>query len=297
MANIKNLDLNLLRALDALLDTRSVTRAAQQLGLTQPAVSGMILRLRDAFQDPLFVRVQRGIEPTPRALALALPLKAALRDIEGLMQPAAFDPARADMTVSIAATDYAQRVVLLPFLAALRHEAPAIRLSVRPVEINQLAQQMERGMLDMALITPDMAGDSLRTYNLFDEAYVCVLRQGHPALAKPLDLVAFCALDHAIMSHDGTRFSGATDQRLRALGLERRVVLAAPSFVFLIDSLRRSDLCAMLPRRLVAGMADLVLQAPPLAIPGFSKVLAWHDRTHADPAMMWLRGKLSEVLT
>jgi DNA-binding transcriptional LysR family regulator len=124
MTDIKTLDLNLLKALDALLDERSVTRAASRLGLTQPAVSGMLTRLRESFEDPLFVRTQRGIIPTLRALEMSEPVKRLLSDAEALLQPPAFDPATARMTLSVAATDYALRAIVVPFLCALRPRAP-----------------------------------------------------------------------------------------------------------------------------------------------------------------------------
>ena len=295
MADIGNLDLNLLRALDALLDTRSVTRAAQRLALTQPAVSGMLARLREAFDDPLFIRVQRGILPTPRAEALSEPLKATLREVEALLKPTVFDPARAECTISIAATDYAQRVVLLPLITALRLEAPGIRVAIRPVELPSLLPMMERGQLDMALITPEMAPDQLRARRLFDEEYVCVLRKGHPATAFPLDLDAYCALDHAIMSHDGTQFRGSTDLALDALGRRRRVVTSAPSFVFLVDLIKSSDICAQLPSRLVRGVDGVVVLPPPLPVTGFTKLLVWHERTHHDSASIWFRKMVARV--
>ncbi|MBB5695416.1 DNA-binding transcriptional LysR family regulator [Roseomonas pecuniae] len=117
------------------------------------------------------------------------------------LQPEAFDPAQADLTVSIAATDYAQRVIILPFLTRMRREAPGVRVSVQPVDMAQLPAQLERGSLDMALITPEVAPDALRARKLFDERYVSVLRAGHPA-ERSLDLDTFCRLDHAIMSHE-----------------------------------------------------------------------------------------------
>ncbi|WP_372395890.1 LysR family transcriptional regulator [Azospirillum sp. HJ39] len=128
--------------------------AAERLSLTQPAVSGMLTRLRETFDDPLFIRCQRGVLPTPRAEALAVPLRQALIDIQALLAPEAFVPARAAMTVTIAATDYAQKAVLLPLMSALRREAPGIRISVRPVDLSGFSQQMESGALDMALVTP-----------------------------------------------------------------------------------------------------------------------------------------------
>lgn len=290
------MDLNLLKAFDALMETRSVTRAAQRLGLTQPAVSGMLTRLREAFEDPLFIRSQRGVIPTPRAEALAAPLRQTLIDLQALLTPNAFVPAQAVMTVTIAATDYAQKAVLLPFMALLRQEAPGIRVSARPVDLSALGQQMETGTLDMALITPDMALDTMRSRTLFEETYLCIMRHGHPAASEKLTLDRFCELDHALMSHDGSRFRGATDAALDEVGRSRRVVAALPSFLALIDLVRSSDLVAMVPSRLVAGTKDLVLQPPPLHIPGFTKVLTWHERLQSDPAQKWLRDRLARCV-
>lgn len=295
LTTIATMDLNLLRALDALLETRSVTAAALRLGLTQPAMSGKLARLREAFDDPLFVRTQHGMLPTSRAEALAQPLKAALGTVEGMLQPAAFDPARAELTIRIAATDYAQRVVILPLLAMLRRQAPGIRMSVRPVDMGTMPVHLEQGALDMALTTPETAADTLRSRKLFEENYVFVMREGHPASQAPLDLDTFCGLDHAIMSHDGSSFRGATDLALDAMGRHRRVAVSVPSFIVLIDLIRASDCCALLPRRLVDGEKGLIVIPPPFAVAGFTKVLVWHERTHHDPGMIWVRERLAQL--
>jgi DNA-binding transcriptional LysR family regulator len=296
MPDIKNSDLNLLKALNALIETRSVTRAAERLGLTQPAVSGMLTRLREMFDDPLFIRTQRGILPTPRAEALAAPLRQVLNGIETLLMPQTFDPATASMTVRIAATDYAQEAILVPLMALLSREAPDIRLSVRPVEMESLSAQMESGALDMALITPEMASDTMRCRTLFEETYVCIMREEHPEARQPLDLERFCAVNHALMSHDGSRFQGATDLALKAAGRSRRVVAAVPSFLVLIELVRQSDLVALVPARLVEKSHGLLVQPPPLAVSGFTKVLTWHERLQEDPAQKWLREKLANCV-
>lgn len=294
--NIKTLDLNLLKALDALLDEKSVTRAARQLGLSQPAVSGILARLRETFDDPLFIRTQRGLLPTPRAEALALPVKEALSRVEALIAPEHFAPEKAELTLKIAATDYAQQVLLLPLLKALRTEAPGIRLSISPVDTSRFANQLEKGHLDLALTTPDMGPDTLKATKLFDESYVCVLRQGHPALQNgTLDLERFCQLDHAIMSHDGTSFRGATDDALAEHGLTRNVVAALPSFMVLLDLIRTTDMCTLLPRRLLQDQSGITTAEPPLTVKGFTKIVCWHERTHYDPAHIWLRRKLTTL--
>lgn len=296
MRDIRTLDLNLLKALDALLDEGSVTRAAARLALTQPAVSGMLTRLRESFDDPLFVRAQRGIVPTPRAQALALPVKQVLGEIERLLQPDTFDPAIASLTLSIAATDYAQRTIILPLLSALRHQAPGIRLSVRPVQDESVVSQLESGDLDLAILTPETTYEGLHSRHLYDEHYVVVLRHGHPA-AKGLTLDRFCELDHAIVSYAGGAFRGVTDNALAQLGRKRRVSLSVTSFLILVEALRSSDLIAVVPKRLVTEEDGLQQVEPPLAIPGFAKVAAWHERTHHNPAHRWIRALLSEVAT
>ncbi|WP_455922813.1 LysR family transcriptional regulator [Pseudomonas putida] len=292
-ADINHLDFNLLKALDALLDERSVTRAAQRLSLTQPAVSGMLTRLRDSFDDPLFVRAQRGIVPTVRAQALAAPVKQLLSDIETMLRPQAFEPSTATMTITLASTDYALRAVVVPFLAALREQAPGIRVAVRPIDDQALEGQLERGDVDLALATPDSLSPGLHATTLFDERYVCVMREAHPhATEGVLTLERFCALDHVLVSPSGGAFSGVTDAALAQLGRTRRVVTSVTSFLVLPEILRASDLIAVVPRRLALNQPGLVMMAPPVDIPGFSKTLAWHERSHRDPGHQWLRSLL-----
>ncbi|HWT38132.1 MAG TPA: LysR family transcriptional regulator [Paraburkholderia sp.] len=289
-SDIRAIDLNLLRTLDALLDERNVTKAARRLSLTQPAVSGMLTRLRESFDDPLFVRTQRGIVPTLRALELAAPLKQILGEIDALLRPQAFDPATAELTLTIASTDYALQAVVLPFLEALRRRAPGVRVAVVPVQDTLLQTQFERGEIDLALVTPESALPELHARRLFDERYVCVMRVSHPdAQGAALSLDRFCALDHALVSYSGGRFRGVTDDALARLGRERRVTVSVTSFLVLPRILKSSDLIAVVPQRLVARSKGLATLEPPLEIPGFTKTVAWHERTHRAPAHRWVR--------
>ncbi|SHN31826.1 DNA-binding transcriptional regulator, LysR family [Duganella sacchari] len=287
-ADIRTFDFNLLKALDALLDERSVTGAASRLSLTQPAVSGILTRLREHFDDPLFVRAQRGMVPTPRAAALAGPVKQLLAEVESMLRPQGFDPATASMTLTIAAIDYALRVVMVPLLSAIRRQAPGIRIVVTPAEAS-LHAQLERGDIDLALITPASATPDLPTRVLFEEDFVCVLRADHPDAAGPLSLDRFCALEHALVSYSGSPFAGVTDKALAAIGRERHVALSVASFLILQDFLRVSDLIAVVPRKLAATTRGLAILEPPLAIPGFTKIAAWHARSEHDPAHHWVR--------
>jgi DNA-binding transcriptional LysR family regulator len=295
--DIRSLDLNLLKALDALLDERSVTRAADRLALTQPAVSGMLARLRETFGDPLFVRGQRGMTPTLRALELAEPVRRILGDAESLLQPTHFDAATAAFTLTLAATDYALQAIVAPFMTALRARAPNIVVAVKPMDDAAVLGQFERGQVDLAFMTPATAPPDLHARPLFHEQYVCALRADHPfALAGPiLSLDDFCGLDHALVSYSGEPFSGVTDRALAEVGRRRRVALSVTSFLILLKVLRTTDLIAVAPKRLLADAESLVFREPPVPIPGFTKVVAWHERTHRDPGHRWVRDLLLEV--
>lgn len=295
-SDIRNLDFNLLKALDALLDERSVTRAAERLHLTQPAVSGMLTRLRESFGDPLFVRAQRGMVPTLRAVELAGPVKQLLGDIEQMLQPQAFDPATASMTTTIASTDYALKAIVVPFLRALRVVAPNIRVAVKPIDTLQLTTQFERGEVDLALLTPESTGAMLHSETLFNERYVCVMRTDHPdATGEALTLDRFCTLDHVLVSPSGGAFQGVTDQALAQVDRSRRVMVSVTSFLVLPEILQASDLIAVVPHRLAKNITGLAITDPPLEISGFSKTVAWHERTHHDPAQRWLRTLLIDT--
>ncbi|MDN0077625.1 LysR family transcriptional regulator [Crenobacter sp. SG2303] len=184
--------------------------------LNQPAVSGMLNRLRESFGDPLFVRSQRGIVPTLRAQALAVPVKKVLAEVEAMLRPADFDPASSTLTLRVAATDYALRTIVLPFISLLRTVAPGIRVAVRPIEDTHASLLLERGEIDLALMTLESALPDLHARRLFDEDYVCVLRLEHPdARRGRMPLNRFCALDHALVSLSGDAFSGANNCYLK----------------------------------------------------------------------------------
>ncbi|HGN9373146.1 TPA: LysR family transcriptional regulator [Citrobacter pasteurii] len=288
-SDIRTLDLNLLKTLDALLDERNVTRAAQRLSLTQPAVSGMLNRLRDYFDDPLFVRTPHGIVPTLRARAMAAPIKQILSDIDILLKPAQFDPLTETLTFTVAATDYALKAVIVPFIAALRARAPGIRVRIVPVEPEQLTTQFEQGKIDLALLTPDSTPDNLHNRPLYNEEYVCLMRHDHPDAHQALTLDRFCALEHVLVSYKGENFWGVTDDALADVGRKRQIGLSVSSFLVLPDILAISEMIAVVPARLAYTDPRMHVVSPPLPIAGFTKSMAWHERTHRDAAHQWLR--------
>lgn len=297
MADIRRLDLDLLVALDALLEERSVTRAAERLALTQSTVSGMLARLRGAFADPLFVRTGRGLQPTPRAEALAEPLKRLLADAEALVSPDRFEPATARGTVTLATTDYMLSAVVVPFLALLRREAPGLHVAVRPIAVAELPERLARGPLDLAVTTPELAGSDLASCLLYRERYVCAADADHPTAREGMSLEAFCRLGHVIVSPTGGGFRGPADEALAGLGLRREVAVSVPSFLAVPALLRASDLVALLPERLLRGPAAAGLRVfpPPVAVRGFDVIAVWHARVHRDPLNRWLRERLARA--
>lgn len=297
MPNIRKTDLGLLIVLDALLDERNVTRAAARLGYTQPTISGMLARLRDVFGDPLFVRTQRGLLPTPRAQGLAVPLKQLLADSQRLIARDAFDPATSEMTFTISSNDYMQHALLAPFVGVLRSEARQIRLAFTPPIIEGLSDALARGQIDMAVTIPEFAMPDLPSRLLYRERYVVAVRPQHPlARLKTLSVKRFCSYDHVLVSPTGGSFEGPTDRALARLQLRRRVCYSVSSFLVVSEILQMDDLVALVPSRLLrANNQRLVALSPPLAIPGFDVIAVWHPRIDKDIAHRWLRDRLAAM--
>ena len=291
---LRRLDLNLLLTLDVLLEERNVTRAAERLHLSQPAVSVQLGRLRDLLGDPLLLPGPRGMRPTARADAVRAPLRQALEALQQALAPAGpFDPAGATHTWQVAASDYGASTVVLPALAGLRAAAPGTRLAVLGVPPGDIARRAEGGAIDLAFHIAAEAPESMRRRVLFSERYLLAGRADHPRLRTPPTLAQFCTLEHVIMSPEGGGFQGGTDSALARLDLTRRVVLSVQNFLLLISVLARTDLVALLPSRLLAEAPALRAVEPPLEVPGFEMLMLWPERVHRDPGHAWLRDHLA----
>jgi len=290
--HIDALDLNLLRLLDALLDTGNLTRAGDRLGLSQPAASRALARLRAALGDPLFVRLPQGLKPTPRAQALREPLRRALRDLQQALQPHRFDPASARGAIRIVAPDHEATTLLPALLQRLTRDAPNIDIDLPPRPAEPLALLAD-GTLDLIIgVFPD-APAGFRAQRLYDDDFVCVLRRGHPALRRgaPLSLARYAALPHALISITGSG-GGAVDTALAKHGLARRIALRIPHFLAAPLIVAHSDLVLTMPRRLarhLAAAAPLQLIEPPLDLPGFTISQLWHEHQQHDARHRWLR--------
>ena len=296
--DIHNVDLNLLVALEALLSERNVTRAAQRLGLSQPAMSAALARLRTLFNDPLLLRTSRGMLPTAKGVELAAPVKQVLDEIGRIVRQAdAFDPARAEVTFTITASDYVEFTILPRLVDHFEARAPGCRLAVRPINFATLPEQLERGEVDLALVSTTNAPENARLRPLYPERFVCAVRRGHPRAAKQISLEEFCALEHVLISPSGGAFVAQTDAALSALGRSRSVRLSVPHFLLIPEILGRSDMMAVLPERLARAHADrLHIMEVPFELPPYTIAQVWHERTHRDPARAWLRQALADLM-
>lgn len=292
--DIKPPDLRLLHTLDVLLSEGSVTSAAQRLGISQPALSAQLARLRKLFDDPLFVMSGRRLVPTTRALSLQVPLNRAMRDMEDLLrQNTEFDPAGAAFTMRLAGTDYVHAVVSSDFYGALATDAPNVRLALMPFDSARLWQQMESGDVDAAIVTSFVQEEQAKTRFLFREEFVVVQRTGHPRGRGALTLDTFCALEHVLVSPEGGGFVGAVDHVLDRIDRHRDVVVSTPTFLSAISIVATSDLVCVLPSRLIgsAGPAIETFDLP-VEVPGFDLDMIWHPRRQNDPAHIWFRDRI-----
>ena len=289
MSNLNSLDFNLLKALHVLLEERNVTRAAERLALTQPAVSGMLNRLRHKLDDPLFIRSARGMIPTDRALALAEPLQKIINDIEQLVAPSDFEPATLERTFTLGMTDNAIHCIGIPLLLSLQKIAPKVRLVFLSIQGREIEKMLEQGELDIAVICHSAVSPNLFYRRLHHERYVCAMREQHPILQQKWNVDSFCALNFVLISLFGDSFVGATDKSLEQIGLSRNVVLSVQSFAIVPELLRQSDLAAVVPYHLVQNAHGIITKEIPFEVEGYDKVMTWHERTQHDPVQKWLR--------
>ena len=294
----RNLDLGLLVTLETLLAERNVTRAARRLNLSQPALSARLARLRDALGDPLLIPGRRGMVLTQRAVELQQPLHEALEAVRRVIeQGTPIDPQTLRATVAIAPSDYVQYVLLARYSVALREEAPMIRIAWRALDLMALTTQLERGEVDIALATPESAPAAMRQRRLCMEEYVVIARREHPAVRGEIDLDLFCGLDHVVVSPQGGGFAGPTDAALESIGRRRTVALSTSGFLIVPEIVSRSDMVAVVPRRIADGWSDRVqVLEPPMHIPGFAIACIWHERTTNHPAHSWLRDRLAALV-
>lgn len=293
--DLHGVDLNLLVAFDALMTERSVTRAGARVGRSQPAMSAALGRLRALLKDELFVRAPDGLHPTPRALDLAGPLGQALESIQRTLDyTQVFEPRASSATFRLGLSDH-PAFALLPRLAArLREVAPLVSLKVTSFTARDDAVALlDAGAADLTIGVPPSLppGGRILSLPLWEERFVCILRRGHPAADRPLDLPAFLALSHLLVSPENDRF-GVVDAVLAKRGLRRRLALTLPQMYAAPVLVARSDMIATVMAGVVraSGHEDaLAVLPPPLDLPAARFVLSWHRRNDVHPAERWLR--------
>jgi len=298
--NLGGLDLNLLVALDALLSERSVTRAAQRVGLSQPGMSNALGRLRRLLNDPLLVRQGATLVPTARAEALVAPVHEALELIRGALDaPLRFDPATDRRSFRLSCSDYSVLMLIGPLVRALAAEAPAVVVEVVP-RLADAPRALANGDVDLVIEPPEIMGDAdLESLRLWDDYWTCCVWEGNTHVGKRMTLERYTALGHLIYSMGGAGQPVALpDLHLGRLGIPRRIEVSVESFLLAPFLLQGTDLVTLIPKRAEAFLrriGDIRVLESPIDLPGLVETLWWHSRSTTDPAHAWLRTRIGAV--
>ena len=307
MANMKTFDLNLLRVLNALLEDPSTVRAGERLGLSQPAVSAALARLRTALGDELFFRRGKGLEPTQYAVTLKNELAQVLEHVEDLIRgPDTFDPRISDMSFRISGSDFFAELLMPSLAERLQLLAPKMRVHLVDLVPDSYVETLDRYEVDLAIVPQISFPDWVESRPVFRSSFSVIARKDHPRLkreglsdgdAVPIDL--FCDVGHVLFSPEGnSRAMG--DAALAEVGRERRVVMTMPIFSGVYQAVARSDLIALLPTALahhVAKAAGLCVYRAPMPVPIAQLCMTWHRRYSASASHSWMRDQIAEILS
>lgn len=302
--NFRHLDLNLLRVFDVVMVERNLTRAAERLSVTQPAISNALRRLQDTIGEDLLMRATGGVSPTPRAEALWPEVRAALGNLREAFEPTEFDPARDAATFGIAMADATAAMLLPELVGRIERDAAKTDIRVVPLATHDPRALLDHGEADLAIgyfpeaIAAIEVEDTSATFgfaNMLESDYVCVMRTGHPLAAAGLTLDAYCAAHHLVASVAG-RPHGLVDRALAAIGRERRVVLTVNQYFTAGRVVAQSDLLAAMPRAFLEATGcgnHLVTRALPVELPPLRIAMLWHLRHEHSPAHRWLRAQFA----
>ncbi len=297
-SRLAQVDLNLLVALDVLLAERSVTRAAERLSLSQPAVSGALARLRVLFGDDLLVRTGRAMRPTPLAETLEVPLREALARVEEtVFARPEFVPGQAERTFTVLATDYIALVLLRPLLEVLTLEAPNVRVQVEAAGLDALTARLLRGEVDLALLPENLTRSTgLPSSRLFEDRFVGAVWREHPDVGDAIDAGLLARLPYLTYRQGDVRSNA--DAYLQALGMGRAADTTIESFVLGAFMLRGTRMVTFLQERLVRELSDAAaIRAveSPAPLPPLVEAMCWHPRAARDPAHVWLRDRIARL--
>jgi DNA-binding transcriptional LysR family regulator len=291
---MRDVDLHLLNVFDAIMTEGSVTRASERLGLSQPAVSNAVGRMRLVWNDPIFVRDGRGVRPTPKALELWRSIAAPLQEIRGVALSTAFNPATAKRRFRLSVNDF----ITYPLWPRLRRlveaQAPGVDILAVPWQVQNTRQILLDGLADIALSASASMGQDIRQQWVFDSHYFCAMRKRHPLAARSLTMKAFLSADHVLVSLSGDPV-GLVDDVLAEKGLRRRIAMTINNFYGLVDLLVASDLICVMSDNFFRHHPlrnQVVLSKLPFTVPSNRLSLAWHIRHENDAGHRWLREKI-----
>ncbi len=295
--NIYRIDLNLLGVFHALMEARSVTTAALRFGITQPAMSNALARLRELLDDPLFVHGSDGMQPTPYALEIAGTVEQALLLMQqALGQRKPFEPASSDSTFRFHMTDMGQINFLPLLIERLQLAAPGVSVEAQTLELEQIRMALEEGKINFAVgHLPKLGGRGIRSIELLHEGYDVLMRDDHPLAAAPLSKAAYLAAGHAVVTSVGGGHRAIEDNLVRR---HARIVARVPNIIAVPMILARSDLIATVPRRVakeLARNAPFRLVPLPVTIAELEVRIYWHERFDAHPPTIWMRTMLEEL--
>ncbi|MGQ7249824.1 LysR family transcriptional regulator [Halomonas sp. V046] len=294
-----SIDLNLIRAFIVLFEARSVTQAADRLNVTQPSVSYALARLRDRFNDRLFVRSGAGMEPTLTASQMYPALRQALAQIEGVVEDnREFVAARSHKCFRLAMTDLGEMALLPRILAQLHASAPNVELEVVPLEIDKVANWLNADKVNAAICSRPIRATGIARRVLFEERYVCLLNRDHEGIGDHLSLEQFTRARHAVVAASSGH--GLAEDVLNERGLERKISLRVPHFSVLPPLLQQSDLLAIVPQQIAEAFtrsAALKILDLPFEVPPFDVALHWHGTAAASAAQRWLHEQIVAAIS
>jgi DNA-binding transcriptional LysR family regulator len=298
-AHLKDIDLNLIKVLDAIARETSVAPAARRLGVTPSAVSHALRRLRVMLKDPIVVRAGRSLRLTPRALALAPAAASICEAARGLLTASrSTKPSEWVETVRVLGSDYALAAWIFPAIAVARRDAPGVRIAALTLDAADWERQLIEGTGDFAIRNEPPSNRKLSWITLAREGYVVAMRPGHPLSRGQMTLEKYCRAEHALVSVAGGAFGGPVDVQLAAASAARSVVVSVPTFLSAIELARRTDLLVSIPQRLAHIHRGLIVSHPlPVPAPEFDVILAWHARTDVSQPHIWLRSLLRKLGT
>jgi DNA-binding transcriptional LysR family regulator len=295
----RQVDLNLLELFDTVYRTRNLTSAGTVLGLSQPAMSHALARLRDMYKDPLFVRLPRGLQPTPFADDLAAQVATALQMIRGTLEKVSFDPASVQRTFRIAMTDIGEQVFLPSIVKFLESHARGVKLQTRVTGTSELFGALSSGDLDLAVGFVASPPKGIAQQFLFSDRYVCVVRQSHPLVrSATMSLSEFKQLGHVVADPAGTGHYDSIGRVLNAHGISENIVLRVDHFLSIAPLVASTDLIATVPMNLADTFVEswkLRMIEPPVAFPSFDITQYWHERYDHEPGNRWLRGTFASM--